>query len=54
MLVGGAGQIKITKDGRVLLHEMQIQHPTAVRYSLLSLSRSERTRHRSESLKNSV
>ena len=35
MLVGGAGQIKITKDGRVLLHEMQIQHPTAVRYSLL-------------------
>ena len=28
MLVGGAGQIKITKDGRVLLHEMQIQHPT--------------------------
>lgn len=29
MLVGGAGQIKITKDGRVLLHEMQIQHPTA-------------------------
>jgi T-complex protein 1 subunit zeta len=30
MLVGGAGQIKITKDGNVLLHEMQIQHPTAV------------------------
>lgn len=29
MLVGGAGQIKITKDGQVLLHEMQIQHPTA-------------------------
>ncbi len=29
MLVGGAGQIKITKDGCVLLHEMQIQHPTA-------------------------
>jgi len=29
MLVGGAGQIKITKDGNVLLHEMQIQHPTA-------------------------
>lgn len=29
MLVGGAGQIKITKDGSVLLHEMQIQHPTA-------------------------
>jgi len=29
MLVGGAGQIKITKDGHVLLGEMQIQHPTA-------------------------
>jgi len=24
MLVGGAGQVKITKDGNVLLHEMQI------------------------------
>jgi chaperonin GroEL (HSP60 family) len=24
------GQIKITKDGNVLLHEMQIQHPTAM------------------------
>ncbi|CAD8143490.1 unnamed protein product [Paramecium pentaurelia] len=29
MLVGGAGQIKLTKDGAVLLSEMQIQHPTA-------------------------
>jgi T-complex protein 1 subunit zeta len=29
MLVGGAGQIKLTKDGHVLLKEMQIQHPTA-------------------------
>lgn len=29
MLVGGAGQVKLTKDGAVLLHEMQIQHPTA-------------------------
>jgi len=29
MLVGGAGQIKITKDGCALLSEMQIQHPTA-------------------------
>lgn len=29
MLVGGAGQIKITKDGKALLDEMQIQHPTA-------------------------
>lgn len=29
MLVDGAGQIKMTKDGKVLLSEMQIQHPTA-------------------------
>ena len=29
LLVGGAGQLKLTKDGMVLLKEMQIQHPTA-------------------------
>jgi len=29
MLVSGAGAIKITKDGKVLLDEMHIQHPTA-------------------------
>eukprot|EP01123_Difflugia_compressa_P005902 TRINITY_DN18017_c0_g1_i1.p1 TRINITY_DN18017_c0_g1~~TRINITY_DN18017_c0_g1_i1.p1 ORF type:complete len:543 (+),score=112.21 TRINITY_DN18017_c0_g1_i1:128-1756(+) len=29
MLVSGAGDIKITKDGEVLLKEMQIQSPTA-------------------------
>jgi len=29
MLVSGAGDIKITKDGNILLHEMQVQHPTA-------------------------
>jgi T-complex protein 1 subunit zeta len=29
MLVDGSGQIKITKDGQVLLKEMQIQNPTA-------------------------
>lgn len=28
-LVSGGGDIKLTKDGNVLLHEMQIQHPTA-------------------------
>lgn len=28
-LVSGSGEIKITKDGNVLLQEMQIQHPTA-------------------------
>lgn len=30
MLVDGAGSIKLTKDGAVLLKEMQIQNPTAV------------------------
>lgn len=29
MLVSGSGDIRITKDGNVLLHEMQITHPTA-------------------------
>lgn len=29
LLVGGAGQLKLTKDGLTLLKEMQIQHPTA-------------------------
>uniref|UniRef100_A0A8C6QTM9 Chaperonin containing TCP1 subunit 6B n=1 Tax=Nannospalax galili TaxID=1026970 RepID=A0A8C6QTM9_NANGA len=28
MLVSGTGDIKLTKDGNILLHEMQIQHPT--------------------------
>ena len=30
MLVDGSGQIKLTKDGSVLLREMSIQNPTAV------------------------
>ncbi|KAL5721157.1 T-complex protein 1 subunit zeta [Ranunculus cassubicifolius] len=30
MLVGGSGDIKITKDGNTLLKEMQIQNPTAI------------------------
>lgn len=29
MLVGGSGDIKLTKDGHTLLSEMQIQNPTA-------------------------
>ena len=29
MLVSGAGDIKLTKDGNVLLNEMQIQSPPA-------------------------
>ncbi|ERN00995.1 hypothetical protein AMTR_s00002p00116290 [Amborella trichopoda] len=30
MLVGGAGDIKLTKDGNTLLKEMQMQNPTAI------------------------
>lgn len=30
MLVGGAGDLRITKDGATLLNQMQIQHPTAI------------------------
>lgn len=30
LLVDGSGGLKLTKDGKVLLTEMQIQHPTAV------------------------
>lgn len=30
LLVDGSGNLKLTKDGKVLLSEMQIQHPTAV------------------------
>jgi T-complex protein 1 subunit zeta len=29
MLVSGGGDIKVTKDGNLLVHEMQIRHPTA-------------------------
>ena len=29
MLVSGAGDVKLTKDGSVLFYEIQIQHPTA-------------------------
>jgi T-complex protein 1 subunit zeta len=29
-LVGGSGDIKLTKDGNTLLKEMQIQNPTAI------------------------
>ena len=28
-MVSGAGDIKLTKDGNVLLHEMSLNHPTA-------------------------
>jgi T-complex protein 1 subunit zeta len=41
MLVGGAGQIKMTKDGNTLLHEMQIQHPTAAMIARCSVAQDE-------------
>mmetsp|Transcript_64866 Transcript_64866/g.164392 ORF Transcript_64866/g.164392 Transcript_64866/m.164392 type:complete len:534 (-) Transcript_64866:92-1693(-) len=43
MLVGGAGQIKITKDGVVLLSEMQIQHPTASMIARAATAQDEMT-----------
>ncbi|KAJ6636550.1 T-complex protein 1 subunit zeta [Pseudolycoriella hygida] len=43
MLVSGAGDIKITKDGNVLLHEMQIQHPTACLIARASTAQDETT-----------
>jgi len=43
MLVGGAGQIKITKDGCVLLGEMQIQHPTASMIARAATAQDEMT-----------
>uniref|UniRef100_U5EX39 Putative chaperonin n=1 Tax=Corethrella appendiculata TaxID=1370023 RepID=U5EX39_9DIPT len=43
MLVSGAGDIKITKDGNVLLHEMQIQHPTALLIARASTAQDDTT-----------
>lgn len=43
MLVSGAGDIKITKDGNVLLHEMQIQHPTASMIARASTAQDDTT-----------
>ena len=43
MLVGGAGQIKLTKDGTSLLREMQIQHPTAIMIARCATSQEEMT-----------
>ncbi|RWS12760.1 T-complex protein 1 subunit zeta-like protein [Dinothrombium tinctorium] len=43
MLVSGAGDIKITKDGNVLLHEMQIQHPTASLIAKASTAQNDET-----------
>merc|ERR1712194_35651 len=43
MLVGGAGQIKITKDGCALLNEMQIQYPTACMIARAATAQDEMT-----------
>ncbi|CAG8497539.1 316_t:CDS:10 [Ambispora gerdemannii] len=43
MLVDGAGTIKLTKDGKVLLSEMQIQNPTAVMIARAATAQDEIT-----------
>ncbi|KAI8372217.1 T-complex protein 1 zeta subunit [Blakeslea trispora] len=43
MLVDGAGAIKLTKDGKVLLSEMQIQHPTAAMIAKAAVAQDEIT-----------
>ncbi|KAI7901196.1 T-complex protein 1 zeta subunit [Cokeromyces recurvatus] len=43
MLVDGAGAIKLTKDGKVLLSEMQIQHPTAAMIAKAATAQDEIT-----------
>lgn len=43
MLVDGAGNIKLTKDGKVLLSEMQIQNPTAVMIARAATAQDEIT-----------
>ncbi|KAJ3101896.1 T-complex protein 1 subunit zeta [Phlyctochytrium bullatum] len=43
MLVGGAGDIKLTKDGKVLLNEMQIQNPTAAMIARAATAQDEIT-----------
>jgi T-complex protein 1 subunit zeta len=43
MLVDGAGAIRLTKDGNVLLREMQIQNPTAVMIARTAVAQDEIT-----------
>merc|ERR1719238_1732002 len=43
MLVGGSGDIKLTKDGNTLLHEMQIQHPTAMMIARIATAQDDIT-----------
>jgi T-complex protein 1 subunit zeta len=42
-LVDGSGQIKLTKDGKVLLCEMQIQNPTATMIARAATAQDEIT-----------
>lgn len=43
LLVDGSGGLKLTKDGKVLLSEMQIQHPTAVMIARAATAQDEIT-----------
>ncbi|RKO99640.1 hypothetical protein CXG81DRAFT_20309 [Caulochytrium protostelioides] len=43
MLVSGSGDIKLTKDGKVLLNEMQIQNPTAAMIARAATAQDEIT-----------
>ena len=43
MLVDGAGQIKMTKGGKVLLSEMQIQNPTAAMIARTATAQDDQT-----------
>ncbi|CCE79576.1 Piso0_001652 [Millerozyma farinosa CBS 7064] len=43
LLVDGSGNLKLTKDGKVLLTEMQIQHPTAVMIARAATAQDEIT-----------
>ncbi len=42
-MVDGSGQIKLTKDGKVLLCEMQIQNPTATMIARAATAQDEIT-----------
>jgi T-complex protein 1 subunit zeta len=42
-LVDGSGQVKLTKDGKVLLCEMQIQNPTATMIARAATAQDEIT-----------
>ncbi|CAK9295808.1 unnamed protein product [Gordionus sp. m RMFG-2023] len=43
LLVSGSGDIKLTKDGNVLLNEMQIKHPTASLIAKAAVAQDEMT-----------